>query len=111
MHIFIPHYLNTQKLEIEIWSVLYVRCFNQKDTTIQLTSGRHFLTEGFGADGLDDDALGGSTEGGGWDVDDDLDLPTDLDIGPIPAGGDEGYFVPPTKGTSQSQVSTGNGTT
>ncbi|KAL5010139.1 hypothetical protein ScPMuIL_012444 [Solemya velum] len=61
--------------------------------------------EGYGIDGLDDDALGGgSTEGGGWDVDDDLDLPTDLEIGPTPAGGEEGYFVPPTKGTSQSQV-------
>ena len=26
------------------------------------------------------------------------------DLGPAAAGGDEGYFVPPTKGTSQSQV-------
>ena len=29
--------------------------------------------------------------------DDDLELPPDLDVGPINAGG-EGYFVPPTKG-------------
>ncbi|XP_064393238.1 coatomer subunit alpha-like isoform X1 [Halichondria panicea] len=45
-------------------------------------------------------------EGGGWDVDDDeLELPPDLepDLG---AGGigDEGYYVPPTKGTSPAQV-------
>ncbi|KAK3106032.1 hypothetical protein FSP39_011311 [Pinctada imbricata] len=62
---------------------------------------------GFGGEGLDDEALvGGDEEGGGWDVgDDDLELPADLDIGPSSAGGgEEGYFVPPTKGTSQSQV-------
>ncbi|XP_077868363.1 coatomer subunit alpha-like isoform X2 [Saccoglossus kowalevskii] len=53
--------------------------------------------------GIDDE--GGDEEGGGWDVgDDDLELPADLDIGPVPTGGDEGYYVPPTKGTSQSQV-------
>ncbi|XP_041377788.1 coatomer subunit alpha-like [Gigantopelta aegis] len=61
---------------------------------------------GFGAgEGFDDEALvGGDTAGGGWDVgDEDLELPADLDIGPTP-GTEEGYFVPPTKGTSQSQV-------
>uniref|UniRef100_H2YWH8 Uncharacterized protein n=1 Tax=Ciona savignyi TaxID=51511 RepID=H2YWH8_CIOSA len=48
---------------------------------------------------------GGAGEGGGWDVDDDdLDLPADLDIA-VDVGGDgEGYFVAPTKGTTQTQV-------
>ncbi|XP_022308214.2 coatomer subunit alpha-like [Crassostrea virginica] len=63
---------------------------------------------GFGGEGLDDEALvgGASEEGGGWDVgDDDLELPPDLDVGPAAGGGgEEGFFVPPTKGTSQSQV-------
>ncbi|XP_062572484.1 coatomer subunit alpha-like, partial [Saccostrea cucullata] len=62
---------------------------------------------GFGGEGLDDEALVGATEeGGGWDVgDDDLELPPDLDVGPAAAGGgEEGFFVPPTKGTSQTQV-------
>ncbi|XP_048236489.1 coatomer subunit alpha-like [Haliotis cracherodii] len=61
---------------------------------------------GFGAGGGfdDEDLVGGEGEGGGWDVgDDDLDLPPDLDVGPTPSG-EEGYFVPPTKGTSQTQV-------
>lgn len=41
---------------------------------------------------------------GGWDVEDDLDLPEDLgDIGPA-VSGEEGYFVPPTKGNAPSQV-------
>ena len=57
---------------------------------------------GFGGD--EDVIPGGDEEGGGWDVDDDLELPADLEVGPTPAGGDEGYFVPPTKGTSQAQV-------
>jgi coatomer protein complex subunit alpha (xenin) len=59
---------------------------------------------GFG-DGLDEEALDAG-EGGGWDVDDDdLELPADLDVGgPATGAGEEGYFVPPTKGTSQAQV-------
>ena len=62
-----------------------------------------YLAEGgFGGD--EDVLPGGDEEGGGWDVDDDLELPADLEVGPTPAGGDEGYFVPPTKGTSQAQV-------
>lgn len=53
--------------------------------------------------GLDEEI--GREEGGGWDVEEDLELPADLDIGPLPTGaGEEGFFVPPTKGTSQSQV-------
>merc|ERR1712142_554064 len=49
-------------------------------------------------------------EGGGWDVgDDDLELPPDLDVGPISSGGEAGdYYVPPTKGTSQTTVWTNN---
>ena len=41
------------------------------------------------------------------DVDDDLELPADLEVPAAAAGGgaDDGYFVPPTKGTPQTQVS------
>ena len=61
-----------------------------------------FIDEGMG--GGDDVKIGGDDEeGGGWDVDDDLELPPDLDVPSTPTGG-EGFFVPPTKGTSQSQV-------
>ena len=42
---------------------------------------------------------------GGWEVEDDLDLPEDLgDVG-VSGSGEEGYFVPPTKGNAPSQVS------
>ena len=62
-----------------------------------------FLDGGFGA-GDDEDVLAGDDgEGGGWDVDDDLELPPDLDVA-APSAGEEGYFVPPTRGKSQSQV-------
>ncbi|KAK2573204.1 Coatomer subunit alpha [Acropora cervicornis] len=61
--------------------------------------------EGGFDDGADGDILGGDEEGGGWDVgDEDLVLPADLDVGLASGTGDEGYFVPPVKGTSQSQV-------
>ncbi|XP_037070234.1 coatomer subunit alpha-like [Pollicipes pollicipes] len=63
--------------------------------------------EGDGEPGLDGAA---GDEGGGWDVDDDLELPADLEV-PAAAGGgadDDGYFVPPTKGTPQTQVWTRN---
>uniref|UniRef100_A0A8I3X3K9 Coatomer subunit alpha n=1 Tax=Callithrix jacchus TaxID=9483 RepID=A0A8I3X3K9_CALJA len=57
-------------------------------------------------EGLGDDALGkGQEEGGGWDVEEDLELPPELDISPGAAGGaEDGFFVPPTKGTSPTQV-------
>ncbi|XP_058556945.1 coatomer subunit alpha [Neofelis nebulosa] len=57
-------------------------------------------------DGLGDDALGrGQEEGGGWDVEEDLELPPELDVPPGTAGGaDDGFFVPPTKGTSPTQI-------
>ncbi|WAR05102.1 COPA-like protein, partial [Mya arenaria] len=68
------------------------------------------MSKGF----FEDDEFGGEeagvggedgTEGGGWDVDDeDLELPADLDLPATPTGGGEGFFVPPTKGTSQAQV-------
>ncbi|XP_015755385.1 PREDICTED: coatomer subunit alpha-like [Acropora digitifera] len=65
----------------------------------------HFFLEGGFDDGADGDVLGGDEEGGGWDVgDEDLVLPADLDVGLASGTGDEGYFVPPVKGTSQSQV-------
>nr|XP_039274380.1 LOW QUALITY PROTEIN: coatomer subunit alpha-like [Styela clava] len=64
------------------------------------------IVEDYG-DALDgDEDGGGEGGGGGWDVDDDdLELPADLELPDIPASeGGEGYFVPPTKGTSQAQV-------
>lgn len=53
------------------------------------------------------EAGGGGT---GWDVgDDDLDLPPDSELGPTTtASGEEGYFVPPTKGVAQMLVWTSN---
>uniref|UniRef100_A0A7M4F4Z5 Coatomer subunit alpha n=2 Tax=Crocodylus porosus TaxID=8502 RepID=A0A7M4F4Z5_CROPO len=58
------------------------------------------------ADGFGDEAVGkGLEEGGGWEVEEDLDLPPELDIPAGPAGGaEDGFFVPPTKGTSPAQV-------
>lgn len=61
-----------------------------------------FIEDGFGGDDVE---IGEKDEeGGGWDVDDDLELPPDLDVPSTPTAGGEGYFVPPTKGTSQGQV-------
>ncbi|KAK0050417.1 coatomer subunit alpha [Biomphalaria pfeifferi] len=57
--------------------------------------------EGGFAEGLDEE---GTAEEGGWDVED-LELPADIDVSTAATGaGEEGYFVPPSKGTSQSQV-------
>ncbi|XP_069336456.1 coatomer subunit alpha isoform X1 [Eulemur rufifrons] len=57
-------------------------------------------------EGLGDDALGkGQEEGGGWDVEEDLELPPELDVPSGAAGGaEDGFFVPPTKGTSPTQI-------
>jgi len=67
---------------------------------------------GFGDGGGDDEGiLGGRGEegGSGWDVgDEDLELPPDLDAGLAAPAGEEGYFVPPTKGTSPTQIWTNN---
>uniref|UniRef100_A0A8B9L4E3 Coatomer alpha subunit C-terminal domain-containing protein n=1 Tax=Astyanax mexicanus TaxID=7994 RepID=A0A8B9L4E3_ASTMX len=57
-------------------------------------------------DGLGDDVGVGKEEGGGWEVEEDLDLPPELDV-PAGAGGGaegEGFFVPPTKGVSPTQM-------
>uniref|UniRef100_A0A8D2PDY9 COPI coat complex subunit alpha n=1 Tax=Zosterops lateralis melanops TaxID=1220523 RepID=A0A8D2PDY9_ZOSLA len=57
--------------------------------------------EGFGEEG----AGKGQEEGGGWEVEEDLDLPPELDVPAGPAGtAEDGFFVPPTKGTSPAQV-------
>lgn len=67
--------------------------------------------EGLGDDGDDDKDQSGKVggEGGGWDVDDgDLELPPDLDVGTVAPTGEEGYFVPPTKGHSPTQFWTTN---
>jgi len=56
-----------------------------------------------------DEKLEIDEEGGGWDVgDDDLELPADLDVGPVSGGGGEDYYVPPTRGNSQAHVWTTN---
>ena len=54
----------------------------------------------------DDEDKKDDGEGGGWEAsDDDLELPPDVDAGDKAlAGGDDGYFVPPTKGVAQAQV-------
>lgn len=61
-----------------------------------------------GGDGFEDDGVtpADSGEGGAWDVEDeDLELPADLELaGPATGIGEEGFFVPPSKGTSQAQV-------
>ncbi|MCV4785021.1 hypothetical protein OFM36_36875, partial [Escherichia coli] len=53
-----------------------------------------------------EDTLGkGQEEGGGWDVEEDLELPPELDVPSGVAGGaEDGFFVPPTKGTSPTQI-------
>ncbi|XP_023616447.1 coatomer subunit alpha isoform X2 [Myotis myotis] len=57
------------------------------------------------SDSLGDDALGkGQEEGGGWEVEEDLELPPELDIPPAAGGAEDGFFVPPTKGTSPTQL-------
>ena len=49
-------------------------------------------------DTMDDDLdLDAEGEGDGWQVEDDLELPPDLDT-PSAIGHEEGFFVPPTKG-------------
>eukprot|EP00057_Strongylocentrotus_purpuratus_P019118 XP_011673592.1 PREDICTED: coatomer subunit alpha isoform X1 [Strongylocentrotus purpuratus] len=69
-----------------------------EDAELVLDDGDEFgdAAEGFG----DDD---GDGEGGAWDVDDELELPPDLDV-PAGGGADDDYFVAPAKGMSQSQV-------
>lgn len=67
---------------------------------------------------MDEDGIGAEKEApeaaeageGGWDVDEDIELPPELAeaVGPSPGGGDEGYFVAPTRGTSPGQQWTNN---
>ena len=47
-----------------------------------------------------------SSSEGGWDVEDDLELPADVESALPTMGGDgeEGYFVPPPRGPPPSQV-------
>ncbi|MED6268154.1 hypothetical protein CHARACLAT_019377, partial [Characodon lateralis] len=55
-------------------------------------------------DVLGDEGLG-KEEGGGWDIDEEVELPPELDV-PAGAGGstEDGFFVPPTKGMSPTQM-------
>lgn len=57
-------------------------------------------------EGLGDEGAIGKEEGGGWDVEEDLDLPPELDVPSVGGGGaeGEGFFVPSTKGTSPTQM-------
>ncbi|XP_065906165.1 coatomer subunit alpha-like [Dysidea avara] len=62
---------------------------------------------GWGDDEADDVIPGeedAAEDGGGWDVGDDLELPTDLEVNVTATSGGESYFVPPTNGISQQQV-------
>uniref|UniRef100_V9K9W5 Coatomer subunit alpha n=1 Tax=Callorhinchus milii TaxID=7868 RepID=V9K9W5_CALMI len=57
-------------------------------------------SEGFGEDGA-----GKGQEAGGWDVEEELDLPPELESAMgLGVGGDDGFFIPPTKGVSPTQV-------
>ncbi|TRY81974.1 hypothetical protein DNTS_030981 [Danionella cerebrum] len=68
----------------------------------------HLDEDGFmdAQEGLGDEGAAGKEDGGGWDVEEDLDLPPELDVPSVSGGGaeGEGFFVPPTKGTSPSQM-------
>nr|BAC27682.1 unnamed protein product [Mus musculus] len=57
-------------------------------------------------EGLGEDVLGkGQEEGGGWDVEEDLELPPELDVpSGVSGSAEDGFFVPPTKGTSPTQI-------
>jgi len=67
--------------------------------------GDDAIGDGWGDDeeeAIDDAALAGDDEegeGGGWEVDDDLELPPDLEVGATDAvSGEDGFFVPPPRG-------------
>lgn len=53
----------------------------------------------------EEDGEEGDEGEGGWDVEDDLELPEDLGATGLAVAGEEGYFVPPTKGNPPSQAS------
>ena len=60
-----------------------------------------------GGEGFQDAEGDEGEDGAGWDVDDDIDLPPDLEpssAAQVTSGGDEGYFVAPTKGTNPCQM-------
>ena len=60
---------------------------------------------GFGDDDGDKFQDAEGDEDAGWDVDDDLELPPELEAqAPAAADADEGYFVAPTKGTNPCQI-------
>lgn len=65
------------------------------------------IDEEGGVDSIEDHDA--KEEGGGWDVEDDLELPPELEATVSgAAAGEEGYFVPPTRGTSHVQNWTNN---
>uniref|UniRef100_A0AAX7VIS8 Coatomer subunit alpha n=1 Tax=Astatotilapia calliptera TaxID=8154 RepID=A0AAX7VIS8_ASTCA len=89
------------------WPLLTVsKGFFEGPKNIKCVSFPLFFTDGFvdAPEGLGEEGLG-KEEGGGWDVEEDLDLPPELDV-PVGAGGgtEDGFFVPPTKGTSPTQM-------
>uniref|UniRef100_A0A8C7RB81 Coatomer alpha subunit C-terminal domain-containing protein n=1 Tax=Oncorhynchus mykiss TaxID=8022 RepID=A0A8C7RB81_ONCMY len=56
-------------------------------------------------DGLGEEGGAAKEEGGGWEVEEDLDLPPELELSAGSGGGaEDGFFVPPTKGMSPTQL-------
>ncbi|CAB1326504.1 unnamed protein product [Coregonus sp. 'balchen'] len=56
-------------------------------------------------DGLGEEGGAAKEEGGGWEVEEDLDLPPELELSAGAGGGvEDGFFVPPTKGMSPTQL-------
>uniref|UniRef100_A0A673WU37 Coatomer subunit alpha n=1 Tax=Salmo trutta TaxID=8032 RepID=A0A673WU37_SALTR len=56
-------------------------------------------------DALGEEGGAAKEEGGGWEVEEDLDLPPELELSAGAGGGaEDGFFVPPTKGMSPTQL-------
>uniref|UniRef100_A0A4W5KDK5 COPI coat complex subunit alpha n=1 Tax=Hucho hucho TaxID=62062 RepID=A0A4W5KDK5_9TELE len=55
-------------------------------------------------DGLGEEGGAAKEEGGGWEVEEDLDLPPELLSAGAGGGAEDGFFVPPTKGMSPTQL-------
>uniref|UniRef100_A0A673X3R1 Coatomer subunit alpha n=1 Tax=Salmo trutta TaxID=8032 RepID=A0A673X3R1_SALTR len=66
-----------------------------------------FPSDGFmdAQDALGEEGGAAKEEGGGWEVEEDLDLPPELELSAGAGGGaEDGFFVPPTKGMSPTQL-------
>lgn len=56
------------------------------------------------ADGFGEEATRSTEEGGGWDVEEDLDLPPELELAGSAGGTSDGFFVSPSRGSNPAQV-------